>query len=168
MREEQGQTRRRRVPVNWDDLEMALTWRSDELEYFLDLRSCEVRQWRRRAFAGDGEDFELSEDEADARLAEGSLVRIEPLEASVEYGWMTEFTASVTNTHLRDRLEIALDGRGAFRRFKDVLAEYPPERERWFRFRDARVRKAMREWLEDHDIEPMTAPPERREKMTSE
>ncbi len=64
--------------------------------------------------------------------------------------------------------EVALDGRGAFRRFKDVLAEYPAERERWFGFHDERVRKAMREWLEDHDIEPTTAPPERREKMTSE
>jgi len=51
---------------------------------------------------------------------------------------------------------------------KDVLAEYPAERERWLRFHDERVRKAMREWLEDHDIEPMTAPPERREEMTSE
>src|SRR5205823_8558412 len=107
MREEPGQTRRRRVPVNWDDLEMALTWRSDELEYFLDLRSCEVRQWRRRAFAGDGEDFELSEGEAAAVLAKGSLVRIERLEASVESGWMTEFAGSVTNTRLRDRLEVA-------------------------------------------------------------
>ena len=168
MPEEPEQPRRKRVPVNWDDLEMALTWRSDELEYFLDLRSGEVRQYRPRAFADDEEDFELPEDEADARLVEGSLVRIEPLEASVEYGWMTEFTASVTNTRLRDRLEVALDGRGAFRRFKDVLAEYPTERERWFRFYDERVRKEMREWLEDHDIEPMTAPPERREKMTSE
>ena len=168
MREEPEQPRRRRVPVNWNDLEMALTWRSDELEYFLDLRSGEVRQCWPRAFADDGEDFERSEDEADARLAEGSLVRIEPLEASVEYGWMTEFTASVTHTRLRDRLEVALDGRGAFRRFKDVLAEYPAARERWFRFHDEGVRKAMREWLEDHDIEPTTARPERREEMTSE
>ena len=145
MPEEPEQPRRKRVPVNWDDLEMALTWRSDELEYFLDLRSGEVRQYRLSEFAGGAEDFELSEDEAAAGLAEGSLVRIEPLEAAVEYGWMTEFTASVTNTRLRDRLEVALGGRGAFRRFKDVLAEYPTERERWFRFYDERVRKEMRE-----------------------
>ncbi len=161
MREEPEPPRRKRVPVNWEDLEMALTWRSDEREYFLDLRSGEVRQSRLSAFADGAEDFDLSEDEADAGLAEGSLLRIERLEASVEYSWMTEFTASVTNTRLRDRLEIALDGRGAFRRFKDVLAEYPAERERWFRFRDDRVRKATREWLEDHDIEPTTAPPVR-------
>ena len=49
---------------------------------------------------------------------------------------------------------MALDGRGAFRRFKDVLADYPAERERWFGFRDECLRQAMDEWLADHDIEP--------------
>jgi hypothetical protein len=92
--DEPEQPRRKPVPVNWDDLEMALTWRSDELENFLDLRTGEVRQYRLSAFAGDAEDFELS-DEADAGLAEGYLVRIEPLESFVEYGWMAEFAASV-------------------------------------------------------------------------
>lgn len=151
--------RRRQVPVNWDDLEMALTWRSDELEYFLDLRTGEVRQSRLVAVAGDAQDSELSENEADAGLAEGYLVRIEPLESSVEYGWMAEFATSVTDRRLRDRLEVALDGRGAFRRFKEVLAGDPAERERWFRFRDARVREAMCEWLADKGIEPTTEPP---------
>ena len=81
---------------------------------------------------------------------------------------MERFVGSVSDEGLRERLIISIDGKGAFRRFKDVLAEYPAERERWFGFHDERVRKAMREWLEDHDIEPTTAPPERREKMTSE
>jgi hypothetical protein len=149
------------VPVNWDDLELAMTWRSDELEYFLDLRTGEVCQYRLSAFASDAEDFELTEDEADDGLAEGYLVRVERLESSVEYGWMAEFAASVRDARLRDLLEVALDGRGAFRRFKDVLAAYPRERERWFRFHDERVREAMREWLEEHDIEPTTEPRER-------
>jgi len=42
-------------------------------------------------FADEVEDFDLSEDEADAGLAEGYLVRIEPLKSSMEYGWMVEF-----------------------------------------------------------------------------
>lgn len=162
MRDEPEQPRPRPVPVNWDDLEMALTWRSNEVEYFLDRRTGEVRQFRLSAFAGDAQDFELSEDEADAGLAEGYLVRIEALESSVEYGWMAEFAASVTNARLRHRLEVALGGRGAFRRFRDVLTGDPAERERWFRFRDARVLEAMREWLEDHDIERAAAPPQRK------
>jgi len=155
------QLRRRRVSVNWDDLETALTWRSDEVASFVDLRTGEVRQCPLSSFAGEVEDFHLSVDDADEGLAEGYLVPVEPLEPSVEHGWMAEFTASVRNPRLRDLLDVALDGRGAFRRFKDVLAEYPAERERWFRFHDEQVREAMREWLEDNDIEPTTGPPER-------
>ena len=55
--------------------------------------------------------------------------------------------------HGRDLLEVAIAGKGAFRRFKDVLVRAPAERERWFRFRDERVDGRIREWLADNDIE---------------
>ena len=151
---------RRQVPVDWDGLEMALTWRSDEHEFFLDVRTGEVRQSRLSAFGGDAED-ELTEDEADEGLAAGHLIRIEPIESSVEYGWMPDFAASVADARLRDRLERALHGPHPFRRFKDALAQHPAERERWFRVHDERVRGAMRGWLEDNEIEPTPEPPER-------
>lgn len=74
---------------------------------------------------------------------------------------MAELADTVTNTRLRDRLGVALDGRGAFfRRFKDVLTDHPAERERRFGFHDARVREAMEAWLAEHDIEPATRPGE--------
>ena len=153
--------RRKQVPVGWDDLELALTWHREEVVSLLDLRTGAVRHCRLSRFADEVEDFELSEDEVDAGEAECYLVRIEPLESSVEYGWMAEFVASVEDSRLRDRLEIALKGRGAFRQFKDGLAQSPATRERWFRFRDERVREAMLDWLADHDIVPTASPPER-------
>jgi hypothetical protein len=119
----------------------------DSRQYFLDLRSGEVRQSRLSAFAGDADDVDLSEDKADEGLAGDHLVRVEPIESSVEYRWMEEFAASVSDAGLRDLLEVALDGRGAFRRFKDVLARYPQGREQWSRFHDERVREATRERL---------------------
>jgi hypothetical protein len=162
MPDESESAGRRRVPLDWDALEIALTWQSSgELQYFLDVRSGEVRQYRSSAFAADREDFELSEDEADEGLAEGHLVRIEPLESSVEYRWMTAFADSVRDPRLRELLDVALGGRGAFRRFKDVLAGDSRERERWFRFHNERVREAMRAWLEENGIEPTTDPPQR-------
>jgi hypothetical protein len=66
---------------------------------------------------GDDDDWP-SEDEIDAGLDAGQLIHVEPLGSSVEYGWMAEFAATVGDAPLRDKLEIALDGRGAFRRFK--------------------------------------------------
>jgi hypothetical protein len=160
--EDDGEVRpaRKRVPVDWDELELAMTWHDDELTCFLDLRTGEVRHYRPAAFGGDGEDAELTEDEADEGVAEGYLIRIDPIESSVEYDWMADFAASLTDSRVGERLERALGGRHPFRRFKDALARHPAERERWFRFHDERVREAMREWLADHDIVPTTPPPE--------
>jgi hypothetical protein len=150
--------RRRQVPIDWDELEIALTWHSDESECYLDLRTGEVH--RVSSFPVDRTDDELSEEAVEEAFAEGHLIRVEPFPSSVEYGWMAEFTATVKDARLRDLLEVALNGRGAFRRFKDVLADYPGERERWFAFRDARVREAMREWLDENGIEATPRPPE--------
>jgi hypothetical protein len=74
---------------------------------------------------------------------------------------MARFAESIDDSQLRELLDLALRGRGAFRRFKDVLAHYPRERERWFRFREERLQEAMHEWLEDNGIEPTTEPPRR-------
>jgi len=71
--------------------------------------------------------------------------RVESYEA---YNDMVEFAATVKDEHLGELLEVALDGKGAFGRFKAVLARYPEERERWFEFRDRRLRERIDEWLE--------------------
>jgi len=147
----------RRVPVNWDDLEMALTANPAEWSHYLDRRTGEVRMVPIDRL--DDEGIWPSGDEIDAGLDAGHLIPIEPIGSSVEYGWMAEFAASVADARLRDRLEVALDGRGAFRRFKNALLDAPDERERWFAFRDARLRAAAREWLAEQGIEPATTPP---------
>jgi len=144
--------------VNWDDLEIALTSNSVELTCYFDVRNGEVQMLP----VGGGEDEDSpSEEEIDAGLEAGHLVLVEPLGSSIEYGWMVEFADSVSDARLRDLLAVALDGRGAFRRFKDVLLDYPAQRERWFAFRDGRVRAAGFEWLAEQGLEPTTAPPKR-------
>lgn len=69
---------------------------------------------------------------------------------------MAEFAASVAERPRRRLLEVALGGKGAFRRFKDVLSDYPADRKRWFAFHDERLREAAREWLEEHGVEAAT------------
>ena len=46
-----------------------------------------------------------------------------------------------------DRLAIAIDGRGAIRRFKDTISRWPDEQERWYRVSDERRRGRARQWL---------------------
>lgn|GEM_PF-4684375 len=123
---------RRQVPVDWGSLEMALTSHMDEWANYLDLRTGQVRMVHVAPF-GDEED-ELSEEEIGTGLAAGDLVFVEPLPASEEYEWMVEFADSVTEPRLRELLEVALD---------------------------AGVRAAMKEWLEEHEIEVTTKPRER-------
>jgi hypothetical protein len=63
------------------------------------------------------------------------------------YRDMEDFIAGVSDPGRADRLTIAIDGRGAFRRFKDTIASWPDEEDRWYRFSDERRRGRAREWL---------------------
>jgi hypothetical protein len=134
---------RRQVPVNWADLETALTADAGEMTCYLDVRTGEVHM--PPAYRSNDDDAWPSEDDLDQGLAAGHLIHIEPLGSGVEYGWTEEFAATVGDAKLRDMLDIALDGSGAFRRFKNVLLDFPEERERWFAFRDERLYAAARE-----------------------
>jgi len=71
------------------------------------------------------------------------------------YNLMVEFAEKVEDELLREKLSIALDGKGAFRRFKNVIADYPDYREKWFKFRDERLNKKVIEWLNSIGIEPV-------------
>jgi len=138
----------KRVPVNWDDLEMALTSNHGEWACYLDLETGEVRM------------VPMNRLDDDAEVHVGRLIHVEPLGSKIEYRWMEEFTGTVRDAWLRDQLEVALDdGRRAFRRFKNVLLDFPAERERWFAFRAERLHAAARERLRELGIEPTTAPP---------
>lgn len=70
------------------------------------------------------------------------------------YRDMQEYTWSLEDERLRELLEVAIKGSGAFRRFKDVLLRYPKAQENWFKFRDERLNKRMMDWLAAQDIEP--------------
>ncbi|MCK5767566.1 MAG: hypothetical protein KAH35_04240 [Candidatus Atribacteria bacterium] len=71
------------------------------------------------------------------------------------YNLMVEFAEKVEDESLREKLSIALDGKGAFRRFKNVIADYPDYREKWFKFRDERQNKEVIEWINSIGIEPV-------------
>jgi hypothetical protein len=74
------------------------------------------------------------------------------------YRDMALFAEDVDDPHLRELLEVALDGKGAFRRFKDVLARFPEQREAWFAFSEERTRGRARAWLAGHGYRPGPAP----------
>jgi hypothetical protein len=55
--------------------------------------------------------------------------------------------ARVEDPGRAERLARAIAGRGAFRRFKDELARWPGELERWYAMSEERHRGRARSWL---------------------
>ena len=81
------------------------------------------------------------------------FVEVPHADSRASYHDMEAFIETVQSRCLRDRLCDAIEGRGAFRRFKDALLSAPDERERWVAFRDALIRQRVIEWLESLEIE---------------
>jgi hypothetical protein len=91
-------------------------------------------------------------------MNDSRYLRIDPVSSREQYRWMERFIATVEDDELRRRLNIAIDGKGAFRRFKDALMSHPVDRERWFAFRSERLRACMESWLTAHGIRPVERP----------
>ena len=69
-----------------------------------------------------------------------------------EYRIMEDFVGSVTDTRANELLFVALEGRGAFRRFKDTLRRVSLEEE-WYAFKRKAYIEIAREWCEENEIE---------------
>ena len=74
------------------------------------------------------------------------------------YNEMQDFIATIDDDRLCNQLSYAIQGRGAFGRFRDVLRQHLAEEQRWYAFQDNRLRERILEWLHEMGIEPMDAP----------
>ncbi|QYN37758.1 UPF0158 family protein [Pseudonocardia sp. DSM 110487] len=74
------------------------------------------------------------------------------------YGDMERFIDTLSDARLAERLSDAIRGRGAFRRFKDVLSGSPEEFGRWHVFADERQRGRARAWLADEGYRVVAKP----------
>jgi len=81
------------------------------------------------------------------------LIAINPLPSYIWYADMADFADLVSDEQAGRRLARAIEGRGAFRRFRAELhEEYPHLLPAWHAFRDARARRRAVEWLTDHSL----------------
>lgn len=69
-----------------------------------------------------------------------------------EYQMMEEFILKLPRGNSQRVLAHAIQGKGAFRRFKDRLYDVGLVKE-WYSFRDGAYEKLAREWCEEHNIE---------------
>ena len=76
------------------------------------------------------------------------------------YRDMEIFIDNLEDDRLADRLARVIRGRGAFRRFKDVLADSPDLLDRWYGFSDDRYRGRARAWLAGEGYAPTLPKPQ--------
>ena len=97
--------------------------------------------------AGDG--FYDDEDE----IAD-DWVQIDDADTAEEYEDMVDFAEAVIDAPRRTRLSRALEGRGAFRRFRDEVHRDGDIGRLWHRFQDARREMRVASWLADVALIP--------------
>jgi len=141
---------RRKVRVDLEELRFAMEDAAYEHRYFLDTETGDV------ILASEMFDDE----EAQRQLAEidaaepGRYLQVPRADSREGYDDMQDFIDTISGEHLQELLNVAIQGRGAFRRFKDVLARHPAEQQRWFDFQGARLDARAREWLAEEGGEP--------------
>jgi hypothetical protein len=137
------------VPVDWEALEDAFENNAPEVHSYLHVKTGEVLR------VVDG----IADPDMHSRIAlDVSYMRIDPVSSREQYRWMERFIPMVEEPDIQARLMAAIDGKGAFRRFKDVLMAFAPERERWFAFRSERLRVFMEAWLNAHGLRAIARP----------
>jgi hypothetical protein len=142
------------LTIDWTQLELAFESHAPEQRCFLDKTS-----------------GALVVDLDATSAADPRYARVEPVPSREQYRMMERFIQTVTNPALKDALNDAIVGKGAFRRFKDAVSRHPEERKRWFAFRDALLHRYILDWLKGCRVElqempawnlepPMTPSPE--------
>jgi hypothetical protein len=138
----------KKLRIALEELRQAFDGRSGEYSWVLDTETDGVL-----LLAEDAElPLSIAEIEEDQT---GRFLGIDPEDPHEGYRDMEEFIPTVADSRRRELLHVAIAGKGAFRRFKDVLIQAPQERERWFRFQEERVKSRLRAWLAANGIEAL-------------
>ena len=156
----------------------------DTFDYFLDLETGEVMMFseeilgevKARLYEDDAEEIgddveyiefdeepeipEWMEDEVELALeilfdTKDRYPRIPERTSAAAYQSMVLFLETVEEPELRDALLTALSGKGAFKRFKDVLIAYPKERKRWHGYNAKVLKQEITAWLGSVGVEPI-------------
>jgi Uncharacterised protein family (UPF0158) len=131
--------------LDLDEIATALADQTDyEHRWLINPESGEIAFWT----ADTGIDGQTPVD-----LDDLDLVCIDPLPSYIWYQDMADFAEGISDERAGRRLARAIDGKGAFRRFKDELhEEYPHLLPAWYAFRDVRAKRRAVDWLVDNSL----------------
>ena len=133
-------------PIDSNLLEAAMEDSDLTTRYFLNLVTGEVIFFSEYVGLSD-------EDERLLEEIEGSndYVGIERIPTHEAYQWMVDFVEekiAPADEHAAELLSVALQGKGAFRRFKDTLYRVDEQwLQAWYQWKDERLKAAVEEWI---------------------
>ena len=132
--------------IDLEEVAMALADQTDyEHRWLIDPRTGEILFWTSDTGI-DGEN-PVDLEELD------HLVRIDPLPSYAWYEDMADFAAGNSDRAAGERLGHAIQGKGAFRRFRNELHHQDPDLlSAWHAFRDVRARVRAVQWLADEGL----------------
>jgi hypothetical protein len=174
-----------KLKVNFEEIQKAMEDVSrDTFDYFIDLETGDVISFseeilseiKSRLYDSDSDEIEEDieyvefdeepdlpdwmEDEVEIALEilldeSGRYARIPERKPPNAYKSMADFIETVEDSALKEKLSLALDGKGAFRRFKSISIDYPKERKRWHGYNAKGIKKEIIEWLKSLGQEPV-------------
>ena len=133
-----------KLSVVIDAIEMA----DDTYTYFLDMETGECVMLADELVTG--LDNEGLEDEIDNNP--DRFLRLPTKFEINEYHIMEEFIWSLDDVKKAEKLEIAVSGKGAFRRFKDTIYNMGIEQQ-WYGYQANIYKKIAIEWCRDNQVE---------------
>lgn len=137
-----------RVVIDAEDLIMALEYHGMALSHFLDLQTGEVLYLTDEDYMDPDKELQEKIDEEPDRYRV-----IDPLPSHVGWQVMSDFVESLRPGKIQEELARAIEGRKPFRRFKDVLFDYPDTRDAWFEFEKKAFEQLAEDWLKEQGIE---------------
>jgi hypothetical protein len=68
-----------------------------------------------------------------------------------EYELVEEFIGTISEAEVREELFGAIQGKGAFRRFKDAIREYDIAKQ-WYEFKEKKIKELVIAWCEEKGL----------------
>lgn len=139
--------------IDLDDLASLMDVRArDTIDFYLDAQTGEI------ITTGDG--AEVSEEiEGAIEAGDDRFVQIPENDSRDSYAIMEDFIATIESPAVAERLQRAIEGKGAFSRFRREVASEPELCDRWYQFESEQQRVAAVEWLESLGITSTWTPP---------
>ena len=144
----------RPLPVDVPELTQIMSSGGDfRSEGRLNLDTGEINEFQ--PFGDRFDAYDEEEDEEDADAAE-SWTNVAWIESGSRDGWndMSSFAELQHDPNIADRLARAIEGRGAFRRFKDAVDQLDLT-ERWYQFSGDRQLGRARQFLAEYGVRPV-------------